>query len=76
MKEERKMTQISQYKTITAHSFEDLDRKVNESINQGFQPFGDPYVTDVGEFLACQAVVRGPRGVPLDFGDTTPSLSS
>ncbi len=52
------MNHVTDYKTITASSFEDLDKKVTESIREGFQPFGNPYVTDVGEFLVCQAMVR------------------
>lgn len=57
------MKEIGEYKTIIASKFEELDRKVNESIKQGFQPFGSPFVTGTGEkyidkFLACQAMVR------------------
>jgi hypothetical protein len=52
------MKSITEYKTITADSFNELDKKVNESISQGFQPFVNPYVTDAGEFLACQAMVQ------------------
>ena len=50
------MKQIIEYKTITAGATDELDKKVNESIRQGFQPFGNPYISDEGEFLACQAM--------------------
>ena len=62
--EEEKMKNITHYKTITADNFEELDKKVNESINEGLQPFGNPYVTEqeiegyVGNYLACQAMVK------------------
>lgn len=52
------MKQIIEYTTIRESNFESLDMKVNELIEQGFQPFGSPYVTDNGDFLACQAMVK------------------
>ena len=52
------MKRIAEYTTARDSNIKDLDRIVNEMIEQGFQPFGSPYVTEGGEFLACQAMVR------------------
>ena len=52
------MKRITEYSTARDSNIKDLDRIVNEMIEQGFQPFGSPYVTEGDEFLACQAMVR------------------
>jgi hypothetical protein len=52
------MRGIREYATIREDNFKDLDKKVNELIEQGFQPYGNPYVTDNREFLVCQAMVN------------------
>lgn len=52
------MKRITEYTTARDSNIKDLDRIVNEMIEQGFQPFGSPYVTEGDEFLACQAMVR------------------
>ena len=57
------MKQIIEYKTIKSNEdyFDDFDNRINESIKQGFQPFGSPYITtgtSVGPFFACQAMVK------------------
>lgn len=52
------MKRIIEYRTARDSNIDGLDRKVTEMIEQGFQPFGSPYVTEAGEFLACQAMVR------------------
>lgn len=52
------MKQIIEYVTLSKDNFESLDTIINEKIKKGFQPFGNPYVTEHKEFLACQAMVR------------------
>jgi hypothetical protein len=52
------MKRIVEYSTARDSSIKDLDRIVNELIDQGFQPYGSPYVTEGDEFLACQAMVK------------------
>lgn len=52
------MKQVIEYITIAKDNFELLDKIVNEKIKMGFQPYGNPYVTEDKEFLACQAMVR------------------
>lgn len=37
------MGQIKTYSTLSATSLEDLDEVVNESIEEGYQPYGDQY---------------------------------
>ena len=53
-----------EYKTITATSTEELDKKVSEAIRQGFRPYGSPYVVKKASGtlpaqnrLICQAVL-------------------
>ena len=52
------MKDIAEYVTARDSNIKDLDAAVNALIQQGFQPFGSPYVTQGDEFLACQAMVR------------------
>jgi len=52
------MKRITEYSTARDSNIKDLDRIVNEMIEQGFQPFSSPYVTEGDEFLACQAMVK------------------
>ncbi len=52
------MNEIIEYITALASNIKDLDKKVNDLIKQGYQPYGSPYVTEGTEFLACQAMVR------------------
>ncbi len=56
---------IEQYKTVFGKNFKELDRSVKSEIDQGFQPWGNPYVAschlqdfEEGPFI-CQAVVKG-----------------
>ncbi|MDA1278283.1 MAG: DUF1737 domain-containing protein [Verrucomicrobia bacterium] len=55
---------VTQYKTATASNIADLDAKVNELIQSGFEPYGDPYVSDVevegvvDTFMVCQAMAK------------------
>ncbi len=49
---------VSEYKTMQATSEMELDANVNEAIQQGFQPFGNPYSPGPGCFY--QAMVREP----------------
>lgn len=52
------MDEIKRYHTVRESNFQDLDNLVNQLIKKGWQPFGNPYVTDSErEFLACQAMV-------------------
>jgi len=52
------MKEITEYLTARDSNIKDLDIAVNKLIQQGFQPFGSPYVTEGNEFLACQAMVK------------------
>ena len=49
---------MTAYTTAKALSVHELDVRVNELIQEGFQPFGSPYVTGTGESMACQAMVK------------------
>ena len=37
---------ISEYRTVTATDATLLDKKVNDLIQRGFEPYGSPYVYD------------------------------
>ena len=53
------MKTITEYTTARGDSIKDLDAAVNALIQNGYQPFGSPYVTESNnEFLACQAMVK------------------
>lgn len=52
------MKRITEYTTARGSTVKDLDARVNEFIQRGMQPFGNPYTTDGEEPLACQAMVR------------------
>ena len=46
------------YVTVRKENFDALDKDVNALLEQGYQPYGSPYVTESGsEFLVCQAMV-------------------
>lgn len=47
---------VSEYKTVNATSEMELDLHVNEAIQHGFQPFGNPYTPEAGHFY--QAMVK------------------
>lgn len=47
------------YRTAWATDIAKLDEKVNEMIDQGFQPYGDPYIYNKASFRVCQAMVSG-----------------
>ena len=54
---------IQEYRTVAEGSLEALDGTVNDLINNGFQPYGNPYtISNVKgrkeNFVACQAMVR------------------
>jgi Domain of unknown function (DUF1737) len=56
---------ITKYLTVAGASLKELDEAVNEYLSQGFQPYGNPYVSDAGEdsgvadpFLYAQAMVQ------------------
>jgi hypothetical protein len=46
---------IVEYKTATGTTPDQLDKEVNELLDQGYQIYGDPYST--GELLVSQAMV-------------------
>lgn len=50
------MNEIVEYITAAESSRNDLDTRVNEMIQRGFQPFGSPYVKD--NSVPCQAMVK------------------
>jgi len=50
------MNDIMEYITAAESSRTDLDTRVNELIQRGFQPFGSPYVKD--NSFPCQAMVK------------------
>ena len=58
------MTRVTEYKTAGASSAKDLDVEVNDLIAKGFQPYGNPYLSDrevegkVDRFVLWQAMVR------------------
>ena len=62
---------IKHYITAFANDAIKLDREVNELLAKGYQPYGDPYVSDcggavdeTGRFLACQAMVSYEELIP------------
>jgi hypothetical protein len=54
------MNKITEYKTVVADSFKELDLLVNKAISQGFQPYGSPYLSGdkVEVFTVAQAMVK------------------
>lgn len=58
------MNKVTEYKTVVADNFKELDVLVNKSISQGFQPYGSPYLTDnqvegrADNFTVAQAMVK------------------
>lgn len=52
-----------QYKTISAETAPELDRKVNEAIKDGFLPYGDPYVKAGAIFQAMMGEIRQPERI-------------
>ena len=55
---DKSMEEIIEYTTVYADNIKDLDVKVGTMIKKGYQPYGSPYASDVGEFVACQAMVK------------------
>lgn len=54
---------IGEYQTIRANSAADLDKHVNEALEQGFELYGNPYVAEsAGQTMICQAMVKEARG--------------
>ena len=57
------MIKIAKYITVGGHSGNELDEAVNEKIGEGFQPYGNPYLSDrevegnVEGFVIFQAMV-------------------
>jgi hypothetical protein len=55
---------VGKYKTAHASSITELDAEVNKLIEDGFQPFGSPYISDrqgagrVDTYGFFQAMVR------------------
>ena len=55
---------IIEYTTVTADNFAHLDAAVNNLLKEGFQPYGNPYLTDnavegcTDTFLVLQAMVK------------------
>jgi hypothetical protein len=54
---------IKEYRTAAGDSLKSLDLSVNRLIADGFQPFGNPYVTGtiegrIEDFFVCQAMVK------------------
>lgn len=56
---------IKEYKTATGDSHQQLDVSVNEFINDGFQPFGNPYAVVIMQDILrfCQAMVKSGEAV-------------
>jgi Domain of unknown function (DUF1737) len=58
------MHKIIEYRTAARQSIKELDAKVTELLAEGFQLYGNAYVSEgeipgyVGPFLACQAMVK------------------
>ena len=54
---------IKHYVTAFSNDVVKLDHAVNDLIAKGYQPYGNPYVSDCGanggtdRFLACQSMV-------------------
>lgn len=58
---------ITEYVTARADDFAALDGQVNQLLKEGYQPYGNPYLTDnpvegkIDTFLVAQAMVRCER---------------
>ena len=52
------MKKITEYVTARGSTIKDLDARVNEFMQRGLQPFGNPYIMEGDEPLACQAMVK------------------
>lgn len=63
---------IKHYVTAFSNDLVKLDREVNELIAKGYQPYGNPYISDneiaggTDRFLACQAMVLYETLLPTD----------
>jgi hypothetical protein len=55
---EKPVRKIIKYKTVKGSQYIiNLDKEVNALIQQGYQPWGSPYVFQDIELFACQAMV-------------------
>jgi len=58
------MYKYTEYKTAVAYNFEALDAVVTKLLSEGFQLYGNPYLTDnqvegrVDNFTVAQAMVK------------------
>ncbi len=48
----------SEYITAKGRSLNELDMAVNDLLRLGYQPFGQPYISEGEEYYHCQAMVR------------------
>jgi len=53
-----RMKVISEYITAKGSSANSLDISVNDLLRLGYQPFGQPYLSEGEEYYMCQAMVR------------------
>ena len=49
---------ILEYFTCVDTSNKELDKQVNSLVQDGYQPFGTPYVIPGDKIQICQAIVR------------------
>lgn len=63
---------IKHYTTAFANDVVKLDREVNELLAKGYQPYGNPYISDsegaeggTDRFLACQAMISYEEPLPV-----------
>jgi hypothetical protein len=65
---------VSEYRTVQGKDIRELDQQVNQAIEEGFQPFGNPYlmIKDASTRFYTQAMIKGEEEfsaserVPLD----------
>ncbi|CAD5637718.1 YjhS [Escherichia coli] len=70
------------YDLVSASSGDELQKKLTEKINEGWQPYGSPLVSydDNGmkiiQAVAAEGDVRGPVETPDDGDDSQPTMTS
>jgi hypothetical protein len=52
------MKMIAEYITARGRNANGLDISVNDLLRLGYQPFGQPYMSEGEEFYVCQPMIR------------------
>ena len=58
LREEATMKKICEYKLLQDKCICRMNKRVNEYIKEGWQPYGSPCCTQASQFVIVQAVVK------------------